>query len=176
LKIQFLALVIGLFISVGILGPISVQTANAASFSNASLSGAYAAVYHGSEWFTPPGGSDEKIDFTATGLTHYDGNGNQHGNITLVIQGDNSDLFVTQVVCTATFSGTYSVNPNGTGTKSFASNFVSGPCSNNTGTLSFVIGNGGSELKLQATSASIVSPDTNGVINSIIETVTETQQ
>lgn len=111
-------------------------TVHASSFTNANLIGTFAFGIAGSSGAsTPVGGS---------GVATADGNGN--------ITSGEETVNVGGISCHSTFTGTYSVNANGTGsaTVNVTEDGVSQAkgCLGGTTNLSFAIGNGGATLIL----------------------------
>jgi hypothetical protein len=82
------------------------------SFSNVSLLGTYACSGQGYEWTTPAGGSSNKQDYSFVAASKF-GGGNESGTL-IITFGDTFDPFGGGF-CTFTTSGTYQVNPDGSG-------------------------------------------------------------
>ncbi len=92
-------------VAVGLVSVSATGSGRAAShkgFSLSSLKGSYAAIFSGKLLI-----SGELLPFLGTGVFISDGNGNLTGHETYTL--DN-------IVCEATIKGTYTVNPDGTGT------------------------------------------------------------
>ena len=116
----------------------------ASGFTVANLSGGYA--------FGVSGGTNSGIA-AGSGVASLDGNGNvTAGEETVNLGG---------ILCHATFSGTYTVNTNGTGSASITSVVdaasASRGCVGGTSSLNLAIGAGGNTLILSGQSASAVT-------------------
>jgi len=143
-------------------------------FSNKDLSGGYSGSGTGLLWFTPPGASPTpfKLDLVTTSFTNYDGAGNCTGSVS---QAQALTFGAAPLAtCIGTFSCTYSVNPDGTGTSTNTLTFTSGPCINSTVTDSFVLGEGGKLVNSIVTSDAI--PAVDGTVTSIVDKETKTRQ
>jgi hypothetical protein len=125
IRIQHLGLLIGLSfltISCGGNGTAAAQ----GGFSLASIHGSYAGIFEGK--INTGGGL---LEFLGTGIFVADGKGNFTGNETYT---------VVTTPCQATVSGTYTVNPDGSGTISATFTTSSPGCSSGTYTQSLAIG------------------------------------
>jgi hypothetical protein len=140
--------------------------------SNASLSGGYSGVFSGFLWFTPPAATPYKSDVALTNLMTFDGAGNESGSFTSTF-GVTFGAFPLSV-CEGTTTGTYNVNPDGTGSITFVGTSTSGGCAQTTATETFVLGNSGKLINGVLTSASV--PPAAGTVNSYVLSGTQTRQ
>ena len=96
---------------------IAGQTANAGPKNpNRILHGTYAGAGTALQWVTPTGGSAFKQDSAFAGVRNFDGKGNFGGAYTATIAATSSAGSPT--ICVYSTTGSYSVNPDGTGTVS----------------------------------------------------------
>jgi hypothetical protein len=137
------------------------------AFSSSDLNGSYSVKAAGVKTWIESGGSPLKLDVSWVGVANYDGNGNVAGSIVETIGGASESF--PQVNCIGTTSGTYSVNPDGTGTEVVNLTITSGAatCTGGSFTQQIVISKGGKTIDKVTTASSATSE---------IGVITETKQ
>ena len=155
------------------------QTANAGSKSksksnpNSILKGTYAGAGTLLQWFTPNGGSAEKLDVAFASVATFDGAGNENSTVTLTDAPTSSAASPT--TCVETTTATYSVNADGSGTLTENSTVISGGCPNlDNLTFNIAVSGGGNTVCVVGTFPSITL--SSGVINSSVSSFCATRQ
>ena len=114
-------------------------------FTLASIRGSYAGIFEGK--INTSGGL---LEFLGTGIFVADGKGNFTGTETYT---------VVTTPCQATVSGTYTVNPDGSGTNSATFTTTSPGCSSGTYTQSLAIGQSGRLVLLSNTNGDQINEE-----------------
>ena len=114
-------------------------------FSLASIHGSYAGIFEGKINV-----NGALLEFLGTGIFTADGKGNFTGTETYT---------VVTTPCQATVSGTYTVNPDGSGTNSATFTTTSPGCSSGTYTQSLAIGQSGQLVLLSNTNGDQVNEE-----------------
>ena len=140
---------------------VSVWSSTGYAFSNQTLVGTYACSGRGIEVLTPTAGSPVQSDYTYVAIAKYDGGGHESGKLTITFNENSSPP--TGFSCTYTQTGTYTVNPDGTGSSTVQGTTVSGPCDNTTEVESFVLDDA---IGTSATFIPTSDTTTGGVIDS----------
>jgi hypothetical protein len=130
-----------LFISASCNGNASAQKA----FSLSSLKGSYAGIFFGKI-----NTGTQLIPLLGTGVFISDGAGNLSGHETFTIN---------TTPCEATIKGTYTVNPDGTGTDSATFTATTPGCSGGSYTQSLVIGSAGDLVLLSNTNGDQINEE-----------------
>src|SRR6266852_6429695 len=131
----------------GARGPVSAET-NAA-YSDASLSGTFVFRTSGSSLFTSPNDlTSAPVYLASIGLVHFDGQGLLRGSVAnsatrteVIPAGRYVTPYSSQILCNAKMSGTYSIEPDGTGamTINFTPTNTAATCGASTGAFNIVI-------------------------------------
>ena len=156
---KIMKVILGAALLVAILGGASIAGLN----NNGILSGRYVGSTSALEWFTPNGGSPEKIDVADSYILHFDGKGNFSGNVTASAEGTSSPF---ALLCTFISNGTYTLNNDGTGTISVETTATSGGCDSEPQTFNIYYSQNGSKECFTQTSVSFTS--TSGTTNSLV--------
>ena len=152
---------------------ISTQTANAGSKNpNSILKGTYAGAGTALQWVTPTGGSAYKQDVAFAGVRNFDGKGNFGGPYTATIAATSSAGSPT--ICVYSTSGSYSVNPDGTGTVSETDTTMSGGCVSFDSTYNIAVSEGGNTVCSVGTNPSFAV--SGAVVNSQVFSFCQTRQ
>ncbi len=124
----------------------SPPTVKAAAFSNASLSGGYSFADSG-ETLGPA-----SIKFAEVGVITFDGAGGLKGNATMNDGG---------TICTATVTGTYSINPDGSGSATVIQTpdpaSTARGCTTITFQIALALSGGGAQVQFVETSATEIA-------------------
>jgi hypothetical protein len=132
----------------GIAGRSSNSVADdGAHFSDRALFGTYAVQLNEGIWL--PGPPPINLALDAVGVVSFDGNGNANGTLFLNLGGPGQSP---QITCTATLTGTYSVNQDGTGTLEDSTVYAGCPLSPSKASHSLAIANNGKTVFLAVTS------------------------
>jgi hypothetical protein len=152
---------------------ISDQTANAATKNpNRILHGTYAGAGTTLQWVTPTGGSALKQDVAFAAVRNFDGKGNFGGAYTANIAATSSAGSPT--ICVYSITGSYSVNPDGTGTVSETDTTMSGGCVSFDLTYNIAVSGGGDTVCLVGTNPSFAV--SGAEVNSQILSLCQTRQ
>ena len=113
------------FVTISILGACaSVEAENSGGYSDSSLSGSFVFRASGSSLFTSPNElTSVPVYLASVGLISFDGQGLLRGSVAnsatrteAIPAGKYITPYSSQILCNAKMSGTYAVEPNGTGT------------------------------------------------------------
>jgi hypothetical protein len=120
-----------------------------AAYTDASLSGAYVFRTSGSSLFTSPNDlTSVPVYLASIGLVSFDGHGLLRGSVAtsatrteVIPAGRYVGPYTSQILCNAKMSGTYTIEPNGTGamTINFTPTNTGATCGASTGAFSIVI-------------------------------------
>ena len=124
-------------------------SAETAAYTDASLSGTYVFRTSGSSLFTSPNDlTSVPVYLASIGLVSFDGRGLLRGSVAnsatrteVIPAGKYVTPYSSQILCNARMSGTYSIEPNGTGTMTinFAPTNTAATCGASTGAFNIVI-------------------------------------
>jgi hypothetical protein len=124
-------------------------SAETAAYTDASLSGTYVFRTSGSSLFTSPNDlTSVPVYLASIGLVSFDGRGLLRGSVAnsatrteVIPAGRYVGPYTSQILCNAKMSGTYSIEPDGTGTMTinFAPTNTSATCGASTGAFNIVI-------------------------------------
>ena len=124
-------------------------SAETAAYTDASLSGTYVFRTSGSSLFTSPNDlTSVPVYLASIGLVSFDGRGLLRGSVAnsatrteVIPAGKYVTPYSSQILCNARMSGTYSIEPNGTGTMTinFAPTNTATTCGASTGAFNIVI-------------------------------------
>ena len=156
-------------VSVAMCG-IGVTPGHAKDFSNKSVKGVYSCVGgFNSEWVPGSGGSPStKLEFADVAQIALDGNGNFQGSESDILQCAFQDCG--QFTCDGSTAGTYSTNPDGSGTAQVTITYQDQVnCGTFTGTLNMNIGSFGKTINfIQRTGASTIGGITTPVDSAVL--------
>ena len=137
-------------VTISILGACSsVEAENSGGYSDSSLSGTFVFRASGSSLFTSPNElTSVPVYLASVGLITFDGQGLLRGSVAnsatrteVIPAGKYITPYSSQILCNAKMSGTYAVEPNGTGTMTinFAPTNTAATCGASTGAFNIVI-------------------------------------
>ena len=155
---------------VAIIGLRAESSAGGTTFGNTSLNGSYGFHDEGSGNVTISGTPVDEA-FDQVGVASYDGKGGIRASSTITYRFPFSNE--PGFVCKVKYKGTYSVNPDGSGTTSQHGTITSGPCPDVDVTSAFALSNGGNKISYVVTSAE--STPTN-VVNNLVDAGEATAQ
>jgi hypothetical protein len=141
------------------MGAVGTVPAYAKAFTNSDVKGVYSCVGgFNSEWVPGSGGGPSaKLEFADVAQIAFDGKDHFKGPETDLIQCASQDCG--QFTCDGTVTGTYSTNPDGSGTASVTVTYTDQVnCGTFTGTLNMNLGNFGNSINfIQRTGATTIA-------------------
>jgi hypothetical protein len=137
-------------VTISTLGPCaSVDAENSGGYSDSSLSGTFVFRASGSSLFTSPNElTSVPVYLASVGLITFDGQGLLRGSVAnsatrteVIPAGKYITSYSSQILCNAKMSGTYAVEPDGTGTMTinFTPTNAAATCGASTGAFNIVI-------------------------------------
>jgi len=122
-------------------------------FTNADLFGGYAVQLNTAIWTS--GSSPLKLEADAVGAVQFDGDGHVSGVLVVGIGGASESI--PQIGCSGVLTGTYSLNPDGTGVFIDTVTYPPGTCASGSTTHSLALANHGKTVYLIVTAGANTS-------------------
>ncbi len=154
----------------------SLEAESAGAYSDSSLNGTFVFRTSGSSLFTLPGElTSNPVYLASIGLVTFDGRGLLRGSVAnsatrtdVIPAGKYIAPYSSQILCNAKMSGTYTIDPDGTGTMTinFTPTNTAATCGASTGAFNIVI-RSPSQVELVSSGQMMADP-TKGEFNSYV--------